>query len=169
MLRKQGSVPRVEALSLVEIGLALLPLTSPTRDISQRFRNLAAVRQELTCLFKVTHRCVVVFQTGVVVIPLRQYGFAEIGLKSERRFSGLSRLIPEGFRWLKSECKITERINVRKQRPGQSEFGIQPHCFFEIFLCRQAYWRVSFPFSVCKPDHADRHRKPEDCLSVWLQ
>ena len=102
VLSEQRSVARIEALSLVEVGLALLPLTSPTRDVSQRFRNLAAVRQKLTCLFKVMHRGVVFFQTGVVVIPFRQYGFAEIGLESERGFSGLSRLIPESFRWLKS-------------------------------------------------------------------
>src|SRR5437899_603857 len=55
MLGEQRSVARIEALSLVEVQLALLPLTSPARDISQRFRNLTAVRQELTCLFKVVH------------------------------------------------------------------------------------------------------------------
>src|SRR6516225_4840336 len=124
MLREQGSVPRIESLSLVEVDLALLPLTSPARDNSQRFGNLAAVRQESTRLFKVVHRGVVLFQTGIVVIPFRQYGFAEIGLESERCFSSLSRLFAEGNGWLKTECQITERINVRKQGPSQREFGI---------------------------------------------
>src|SRR5262245_22003369 len=118
MLREQGNIAWIEPLSFVEVDLALFPLTSPTRDISQRFRNLAAVRKELTCLFKVMHSGVVFFQTGVVVISFRQDGFAEIGLESERCFSGLSRLNPQGLRWLKTECQITERINVRKQRPG---------------------------------------------------
>src|SRR6476620_1213513 len=134
MLREQGSVPRIESLSLVEVDLALLPLTSPARDIGQRFRNLAAVRQESTRLFKVTHRCVVLFQTGIEIISLCQYGFAEIGLKRECSFSGLSRLIAEGVRWLKSKCHIIERVNVRKLRPSQSEFRIKSHGFFEIFL-----------------------------------
>src|SRR4030095_11679154 len=93
VLGKQGNVARIEALSLVEVQLALLPLTSPPRDISQRFRNLTAVRQELSCLFKVMHCRVVIFQTGVVVIPFREYGFAEIWLESERCCSSLSCLL----------------------------------------------------------------------------
>ena len=141
VLGEQRSVAWVEALSFVEVGLALLPLTSPARDIGQRFRNLTAVRQEVTCLLKIVHRGVVLFQTGVVVIPFREYGFSEIRLESERGFSSLSGLVAEGFRWLKSECQITERINVRKQRPGHSEFGIQPHRFFEIFLCFKSIGR----------------------------
>src|SRR4030095_4360899 len=95
MVREQRNIARIEPLSLVEVDLALLPLTSPARDISQRFRNLTAVRQELTCLFKITHRRLIIFQAGVVVIPLGQYGFAEIGLESERSFSGPSRLLPQ--------------------------------------------------------------------------
>ena len=112
VLGEQRSVARIEALSLVEVQLALLPLTSPTRDISQRFRNLAVIRQELSCLLKVTHRGVVIFQAGVVIISPGQYGFAEIGLKSERCFSCLPRLFAESGCWLKSECEIAERINV---------------------------------------------------------
>src|SRR5207249_1368859 len=65
VLGGQRSVARVEAFSLVEIGLALLPLTAPTCDVSQRFRNLTAVRQKVTCLFKVVHRGVVFLQTCV--------------------------------------------------------------------------------------------------------
>src|SRR4030095_11434714 len=93
VLGKQGNVARIEALSLVEVQLALLPLTSPPRDISQRFRNLTAVRQELTCLFKVVHRGVGLFQTGVVIISFREYGFAEIWLESERCCSSPARLL----------------------------------------------------------------------------
>jgi hypothetical protein len=49
------------------------------------------------------HRCIVIFQAGVEVIALGEYRFAEIGLESECSCSGLSRLIAEGVRWLKSE------------------------------------------------------------------
>src|SRR4029077_11659870 len=105
MLREQGNIARIESLSLVKVDLALLPLTSPARDNSQRFRNLAAVRQELTCLFKVMDRCVVIFQASVVVISLGQYGLAEIWLKCERCFSGPSRLLPQLDRRLKGECE----------------------------------------------------------------
>src|SRR6266853_4512879 len=100
------------ALRLVEVGLTPVPLTSPACDVGQRFRNLAAIRQELTCLLKVAHRGVVIFEAGIVVISLGQYGLAQIGLKSERRFSCLPRLFAEGDRWLKSECEIAERIDV---------------------------------------------------------
>src|SRR5262245_34963696 len=141
MLCEQGNIARIEALSLVEVDLALFPLASPARDIGQRFRNLAAVRQKLTRLFKVMHRRVVILEAGVVVVSLRQYGLAEIGLKSERCFSGLSCLSAERFRWLKAERQITERINVRKQCPGQSKFWIQSHRFFEIFLCSKVIGR----------------------------
>ena len=112
MLGEQGNVARVEPLGFVEVRLAPVPLASPARDVGQRFRNLAAIRQELTCLLKVTHRGVVIFQAGVVVISPGHYGLAEIGLKSERGFSRLPRLFAEGDRWLKSEGEIAERIDV---------------------------------------------------------
>src|SRR5438132_14030173 len=112
MLSEQGNVARVEPLSFVEVGLAPVPLTSPARDVSQRFRNLAAIRQKLTCLLKVTHRGIVIFQAAVVVISPGQYSLAEIGLKRERRFSCLPCLLAEGDRWLKTECEVAERIDI---------------------------------------------------------
>src|SRR5437773_12348339 len=54
------NVARVEPLGFVEIRRALVPLAPPPRDNGQRFRNLAAIRQELTCLRKVTYRSVVI-------------------------------------------------------------------------------------------------------------
>src|SRR5262249_10429932 len=112
MLREQGNIAGIEPLSFVEVGLAPVPLTSPARDIGQRFRNLAAIRQKLTCLLKVTHRRVVIFQAGVIVIPPCQYGLAEIWLKSERRFSCLPRFLTERDRRLKTQREIAERIDI---------------------------------------------------------
>src|SRR6266513_5083985 len=60
VLREQVNVARVEPLGFVEVRLTPLPLASPAGDIGQRFRNLAAVWQELARLFKVTHGSVVV-------------------------------------------------------------------------------------------------------------
>src|SRR5439155_23889947 len=59
-----GYVARVKPLGFVEVRLAPVPLASPPCDVGQRFRNSAAIRQELTCLFKVTHCSVVVLETG---------------------------------------------------------------------------------------------------------
>ena len=67
---------------------------------------------ELTCLVKVTHCGVVIFQTCVVVIALGQYRLAKIGLKSERGFGCLPRLFTQGDRWLKSQCAVAARIDV---------------------------------------------------------
>ena len=64
VLGEQGNVARVEPLGFVEVRLAPVPLASPSRDIGQRFRNPAAIRQELTCLLKVTHRGVVILQAS---------------------------------------------------------------------------------------------------------
>src|SRR5437899_11243609 len=111
MLADQGNVARVELLGFVEERLAPVPLASPPRDIGQGLRNPAAIGQELTCLLKVTHRGVVILQTGVVVIALGQYGLAEIGLKSERGFGCLSRLLTEGDRWLKILCNVAARFH----------------------------------------------------------
>ena len=61
MRREQENVARVEPLGFVEVGFAPVPLPSPPRDIGQRFRNLAAIGQELTRLLKITHRSVVIF------------------------------------------------------------------------------------------------------------
>src|SRR3989475_1738321 len=104
MLGEQVTVARVEPLGLIEVRFAPVPLASPPRDIGQRFRNPAAIRQELTCLLKVTHRGVVILQAAVVVISLGHYGLAEVGLKTERGFGCLSYLFAEGDRWLKSRC-----------------------------------------------------------------
>src|SRR5207249_8586199 len=105
----QRNIARVEPLSFVEVGLAPVPLTSPACDVGQRFRNLAAIRQRLTCLLKVTHRGVVIFQACVVVISPGHYGLAEIGLQSERRFSCLARLFAECDCWLKD--RKSTRLN----------------------------------------------------------
>ena len=96
VLGEQANVARIEPLGFVEVSLAPVPLALPARDIGQRFRNPAAIRQELACLLKVTHCSVVILQAGVVVISLSQYGLAEIGLKSERRFGCLPCLFTEG-------------------------------------------------------------------------
>src|SRR5262249_23038057 len=50
VLSKQGHVARVEPFGFVEIRLATVPLASPPRNIGQRLRNPAAIRQKLTCL-----------------------------------------------------------------------------------------------------------------------
>ena len=60
MLAEHVNVARVEPLDFVEVGLAPVPLVSPTRDIGQRLRNPAAIGQERTCLLKVMRRCVVI-------------------------------------------------------------------------------------------------------------
>src|SRR5882724_5996637 len=82
VLSEQVNVARIEPLGFVEIRLAPVPLAPPPRDIGQRFRNPAAIGQELTCLFKVTHCGVVILQASVIVLALGQHGLAEIGLKS---------------------------------------------------------------------------------------
>src|SRR5215510_8956795 len=61
LLSKQGHVARVELFGFVEIRLALVPLASPPRDISQQFRNPAAIWEKLACLLEVTHCGVVIF------------------------------------------------------------------------------------------------------------
>src|SRR5213596_4296898 len=112
VLAEQSNIARIQPFRFVEVRLAPVPLASPACDIGERFRNPAAIGQELTCLLIVTHRGVVILQTGVVVISLGHYGLAEIGLKSERRFGCLPRLFTEGDGWLKTPCDVSERINV---------------------------------------------------------
>src|SRR5215831_13393638 len=105
-------VARVKPLGFVEVPLASVPLASSPLQIGQRFKNPAAIWQELACLLKVTHRGVVILQAGVVVISLGMQCLAEIGLKSEGGFGCLPRLFSEGDRWLKSLVAIAGRINV---------------------------------------------------------
>ena len=80
MLREQVNIARVEFLRFVEIRLALIPVTSPPFDISQRQRNTTIIRQKLVCLLKVFHRSVVVLQARVVIKALCEHSFAKIGL-----------------------------------------------------------------------------------------
>src|SRR2546427_13151582 len=106
MLGEQVTVARVEPLGLIEVRFAPVPLASPARDIGQRFRNLAAIRQELTCLLIVTHRGLVIFQARVEVIALSQYRLAQIGLKSEGGFGGLAGLFTQSR--VKTLCEGAE-------------------------------------------------------------
>src|SRR5439155_16090358 len=98
-------------LGFVKVGLAPVPLASPPLQKCQRLKNQAAIRQELTCPFKVRHCSVVLSQAGVVVKSLGQYGLAEIGLKGERGFGCLPRLFTEGNCWLKTRCAVTGCVN----------------------------------------------------------
>src|SRR5205814_51893 len=106
VLTEKVNVARVEPLGFDEVRLAPIPLASPPCDIGQQLRNPAAIRQELTCLLKVTYRSVVILKARVVVIALGQYGLAEIGLKRERGFGRLPCLFTQGDRWLKSRCNV---------------------------------------------------------------
>ena len=118
VLGEQIDVARVEPLGFVEVRLAPVPLASPPRDIGQRFRNPAAIRQKLTCLLKVTHCGVVILQAGVVVRSLSQYGLAEIRLKSERGFGCLPCLFTQRGRWLKNLCEVAARIDDMTAAPN---------------------------------------------------
>src|SRR6266704_2620737 len=112
VLGEEVKVARVEPLGFVEVRLAPVPLASPPLQIGQRFKNPAAIWQELACLLKVTHRGVVILQAGVVVISLGMQSLAEIGLKSQRDFGCLPCLFTQGDRWLKSLVAVAGRINV---------------------------------------------------------
>src|SRR5437667_12661042 len=112
VLGKQVNVARVEPLGFDEVRLAPVPLAAPPRDVGQRFRNPAAIRQKLTCLLKIMHRGVVIFQAKVVVSSLGQYSLAKVGLKSERGFGCLPCFFTQGDRWLKSLCEVAARINL---------------------------------------------------------
>src|SRR5438034_11004715 len=101
VLAEQLDVARVQPLGFVEVRLAPVVLPSPSLQKRQRLKNPAAIRQELTCLFKVTHRVVVIPQAGVVVKSRRMQRLAEIGLKSEGGFGCLPRFFARGARWLK--------------------------------------------------------------------
>src|SRR5438270_11298610 len=86
---EQGNVARVEPLGFIEVGFAPVPLASSPCDISERLRNLAAIRQKLTCLLKVTFCGVIIFKARVMVISFGPYGFSKVGLKSGRGFGCL--------------------------------------------------------------------------------
>ena len=102
VLGEQPNVEWVEPLGFVKIRLAPVPLTLPPCNIGQGFRNPAAIRQEPTCLLKVTDCRVVILQTGVVVVAFRDERLAKVGLKSERGFGRLPRLVAEGDCGLKA-------------------------------------------------------------------
>src|SRR5437764_2026686 len=112
VLGEQVKVARVEPLGFVEVRLAPVRLASPPLHIGQRFKNPAAIWQELACLLKVTHRGVEILQAGVVVISLGMQCLTEIGLKSQRGFGCLPSLFTQSDRWLKSLVAVARRINV---------------------------------------------------------
>src|SRR6266550_9149416 len=60
---------------------------------------------------------------------------AEVWLKSERAFGRLPHLFPQGDRWLKSQCAVTDCIRVGEQRPGKRELRVQSHRLLKVFLC----------------------------------
>ena len=59
-MREQVNVTWIEFLSFVEISVALVPVASPSLDISEGLRNATVIGQKLVCLLKVLNRSVVV-------------------------------------------------------------------------------------------------------------
>src|SRR5215510_7909162 len=70
VLGEEVRIARVEPHGFVEVRFAPLPLATPSCDVGQRFWNAAVIRQDLTCLLKITYRRVVILQATVVVIAL---------------------------------------------------------------------------------------------------
>src|SRR2546429_9600734 len=60
VLDEEVDVAWVEPLGFVEVRLAPFPLASPPLEISQVFRNPAAIGQKRSGLLKVVHRHVVI-------------------------------------------------------------------------------------------------------------
>lgn len=111
MLVDQINIAGVEPLRFVELQLASIPFTASPRNIGKRFRNLAAIRQELACLAKITYRGVVILQTSIVVISGRMQRFAEIRLKGKRGFGSLPCFFTDRDSWLKN-VNVGDRIDV---------------------------------------------------------
>ena len=112
MLGQYVNIARVEPLGFVEIRLASVPLSLSPCDVGQRFRNPAAIGQELTRLLKVTHRRVVILQGGIMIFAIGQYCLAKIRLKTESGFGCLPCLFTQSNRWLQSERDVADRIHV---------------------------------------------------------
>ncbi len=92
MLPKHVSIPWIQSLSLDEVGFTPVPLTLSPRDISERFRNPAAIREKRTGPFKETHRNAVILEAGIVIITLGMQSLTEVGFESERGSGCLPRL-----------------------------------------------------------------------------
>ena len=80
MLRQQVDVTRIKLLGFLEIGVALIPMASPSFDIGQSLRNSAVIGQEAIRLLKVSDRGVVILQAGVMIKSFGEYDLAKIGL-----------------------------------------------------------------------------------------
>src|SRR5262249_39867849 len=101
-------------LGFIEVRFASVPLALPTRDNSERCRNLTAIRQQPLRLFKITHRSVIILEAGIVIVSLRVQCLTEIGLKNEGGFCRPPCLIAERSCWFKNLGEETARIHVRK-------------------------------------------------------
>src|SRR5437588_11373540 len=80
VLGQQVNIARIEPLGFDEVRLAPVPLASPPCDISERLRNPAAIRQQLTCLLEAMHRGVAIFYAKAVISSLGKYSLATAGL-----------------------------------------------------------------------------------------
>ena len=105
-MTEQINVPRVQPLSFVKVGLALVPLTAPSAHVGKRLRHTTAIGQEFTGLLEVTNGGVVILQAGVMVMADRMHRFTQIGLKFERGLRCFSRFFAKGDRWLQVECQV---------------------------------------------------------------
>ena len=135
VLGKKIYISWVEPLGFIEIRVASVPLAPSASNIGQRFRNPAAIGQERTCSFKITH-CRVVILQGCVVDSILRLARPRPGPAEES--SAVSAACRASSRravcWLEIEREIAERINVREQRPTKSELWVQPHRFPKMLL-----------------------------------
>jgi hypothetical protein len=82
MTGEEDDITRVQSLGVIEVLFAFVPSASSSLNVGHRFRNTAVIRQELARSLEISHRGVIILQTGVMIKSLGPDRFAETGLQS---------------------------------------------------------------------------------------
>src|SRR4029077_12805639 len=87
VLLQKRRIARVEQFGLLKISFALIPFTTPSRNVGLRLRYLTGVWQKLLRLVKIAQRCVVILEERVVIVPFCIHRLTKLWLQGKGSLS----------------------------------------------------------------------------------
>src|SRR5436190_11181240 len=112
MLSQQVGIPRIKPLRFLEVSLASVPFAASARYIGKKLRDSATVWKEGPRLLQVTFGCVVLFETGIVIVCFCHHSFAEFRLKSQCRVGRFESFLAQLVGWLQKSGDIAAGIDT---------------------------------------------------------
>src|SRR4029077_14714212 len=141
VLLQKSRVTRVKPISFLKISFALVPFTTTPRNVGQHLGDLTGVWEELLRLLKIAQRSVVVLEAGIIIVAFAVHRLTKLWLQGKGSLGSAPGFLAQRRCPLHCSTDVAGRIHATKERPGDRELGIEPHCVPEVLLRRERVCR----------------------------